>query len=427
MKEINNYEGIGNEELSELMGQGLSEVVKQATRRLIQEALAAEVREALGRDPYERGAGGRGYRNGIRRGHVKTAEGRIDFDIPQVREVPGGFRSAVRKGLPKRSEELTDLAVEMYARGLSTRDIEATFRDESGRSLLSKSAVSEITEVLWEEYQAFCTRSLEELEIVYLFVDGVAERLHSATKREAVLVAWGIDGRGEKHLLSMLPGTKESTENVEEFLHDLLRRGLSIPALIITDGAPGLIRGVETVFPQAWRQRCLAHKIRNIVGKVPESEVAEVKAEVLGAYQAPNVLLAEYAKEAFLAKYTARFPSAVRCFEEDFEACIAHLRFPPRHRKYIRTTNMLERLFEEERRRTKINPSTWGEKPVLKLSFAALSRASASWRKMPMSELEQKQLQKIIEDKKTKLTNLTKSNLNQTTPSASLISSKSKT
>ena len=121
----------------------------------------------------------------------------------------------------------------MYARGLSTRDIEATFRDEDGRSLLSRtavsgqrSAVSEVTEQLWEEYEAFATRDLSEFQVVYLFVDGVAERLHTSQRREMVLCAWGITDEGEKLLLHLSPGTKEDTASCKAFFQDLKRRGL---------------------------------------------------------------------------------------------------------------------------------------------------------------------------------------------------------
>ena len=157
---------------------GRGELVKLATRLIVEEALEAECRDALGRDHYERGSeGGRGYRNGVRAGRLKTAEGLIDYAAPQVagREEP--FRSEIRQHLKGRTEALEGLAVELLARGLSVRDIEDAFRDESGRLLLSRTAVSELGEQLWADYQAFATRDLGDYEIVYLFVDGIAERI----------------------------------------------------------------------------------------------------------------------------------------------------------------------------------------------------------------------------------------------------------
>src|SRR4029078_4316122 len=140
------------------------------------EALEAEWREEVARERYKRAEGeASGYRNGYRTGRMKTAEGMVEFAAPQVRDTPKPFVSAIRQNLSGRTEALEDLAVELYARGLSTRDIEETFTDETGRRLLSRAAVSEITERLWAGYEAFTTRDLAEHRIVYLFVDGIAE------------------------------------------------------------------------------------------------------------------------------------------------------------------------------------------------------------------------------------------------------------
>jgi putative transposase len=125
----------------------------------------------------------------------------------------------------------------MYARGLSTRDIEALFSDERGQSLLSRTAVSEITERLWAEYEAFASRDLSEFEVIYLFVDGLAEQLHLGQPREAVLAAWGVLTDGNKVLLHLAPGTKEDTASCREFFQDLRRRGLPDPLLVVSDGA----------------------------------------------------------------------------------------------------------------------------------------------------------------------------------------------
>jgi len=157
---------------------GRSDLVHLALRLIVEEALEGEVADVLGRERYERGDGEKaGYRNGYRTGKVKTAEGAVDYSAPQVRDTPEPFVSGVRAALAGRTQELERLAVELYARGLSTRDIEEAFTDERGKRLLSRAAVSEITERLWAEYEGFCKRDLSEYAIVYLFVDGIAERL----------------------------------------------------------------------------------------------------------------------------------------------------------------------------------------------------------------------------------------------------------
>jgi len=394
-----------SQKLSELLTEGVAdgdaraELLKLAVRKIVEEALEAEVAEVVGRGYYEAGAApGAGYRNGYRRGRLRTAEGAIEYGVPQVADRPEPFVSRVRAGLAGRTAELERLAVEMYARGLSTRDVEAAFRDATGASLLSRTAVSQVTERLWQEYEGFATRDLSEFAVAYFFVDGVAERLHAGLPREAVLCAWGITEDGRKVLLHLAPGTKEDTASCTAFFEDLKRRGLPDPLLAVTDGAPGLIRAVETCFPRALRQRCLAHRLRNLRSKAPERQWPEIAIRARACYEAASPALATLLREDFAQVYGRELPAVVQCFTDDFEACIAHLRFPLRHRKVIRTTNLLERLFLEERRRTKIIPHAFGERPVLKLMYAAMIRAADRWRGIAVGEFEQRQLRAIREE-----------------------------
>jgi putative transposase len=236
-----------------------SNLVLLAAQLIVEEALEAEVRDEVGRERYERADGeASGYRNGYRTGRMKTAEGVVEFAAPQVRDTAEPFVSGIRQNLAGRTGALEDLAVELYARGLSTRDIEDAFTDEAGRRLLSRAAVSEITERLWAEYEAFTTRDLSEYRIVYLFVDGIAERLRAGQAREPVLAAWGIGEEGGKVLLHLMAGSKEDTETVRAFFQDMRGRGLGDPLLVVSDGAPGIIRAIEECFPRSARQRCLA-------------------------------------------------------------------------------------------------------------------------------------------------------------------------
>jgi transposase-like protein len=169
------------------------------------------------------------------------------------------------------------------------------------------------------------------------------------------------------------------------------------PVLGVTDGAPGLIRAFEEVFPRSLRQRCLAHKVRNLQSKVPDEVWRELKAAALAAYQAGSPKLAQMAKDDFVARFEREYPSATSCFLDDFDACTAHLQLPIAHRRATRTTNLLERLFGEERRRTKVIPHAFGERAVLKLMYAALIRASETWRRIVISDFELKQLEQLRE------------------------------
>jgi transposase-like protein len=377
---------------------GRAELVKLATRLIVEEALEAEASDAVGREYYAHGDGGGAYRNGNRTGRLRTAEGLIPYSAPQVTGGDAAFRSEIRDHLKGRTAALEDLSIELLARGLSVRDIEDAFKDESGRLLLSRTAVSEIGERLWADYQEFATRDLSEYDLVYLFVDGIAERIRPGQRREPVLAAWGFTAEGRRVLLHLMAGSKEDHETVSAFFQDMRARGLGDPLLVASDGAPGIVKAIETCFPRSERQRCLAHRMRNLAAKVPEDLWPEFKVRATAAYQAPSRAIARDLAAGVVADFEAALPSAVTCFMDDFEACIAHLRLPIAHRRATRTTNLLERLFVEERRRLKIIPNAWGEKPVLKLMFGAMIRAAERWRAIKVTDFERRQMDALRQE-----------------------------
>jgi putative transposase len=282
----------------------------------------------------------------------------------------------------------------MYARGLSTRDIEEALRDPAtGETLLSKSAVSDLTDRLWEEYVAFCQRDLSGFQVEYLFMDGLYEgmRLHKS-RQEAILVAWGVCRDGRKGLLHLALGNKESETACTAFVRDMVRRGLPVPTLVTTDGAPALIAAVEATWPHSLRQRCLAHKVCNILDKTPDSAQPEIKQALWSVYDAPTREVAELLAARFIQRYGETYPSAVACFQDDLAACLNHLECPVGHRKRIRTTNLLERAFLEVRRRTRAISRFFDERGCFKLIFATLMQISDRWQRMGFSDLDRAQL-----------------------------------
>ena len=213
-----------------------------------------------------------------------------------------------------------------------------------------------------------------------------------------MLAAWGFTAGGAKVLLHLMAGSKEDAETVSAFFQDMRGRGLGDPLLVVSDGAAGIVKAIETCFPRSARQRCLAYRVRNLAAKAPEDLWAEFKARVIAAYQAPSSAIARDLASGVVADHEAELPSATACLMDDFEACIAHLRMPITHRRAIRTTNLLERLFVEERRRLKIIPNAFGEKAVLKLMFGAMIRAAERWRAIRVSELECRQMRAVREE-----------------------------
>jgi len=369
--------------------QPVSELVKLGAQLIVQKALEQEVGDQLERDRYKRRQEGQqGLRNGYEPGRIRSAEGEIALQVPQVRGTQEPYRSKLMDFLRGNSDVLEYLVVQMYTRGLSTRDVEEAFRDPySGELLLGRSAVSELTDSLWEDYQAFCERDLSVFEVEYVFLDAVYESLRElAGLKEAVLVAWGICRDGRKVLLHMGLGNKESLDAWREFIRDMVSRGLRAPTLVTSDGAPGLIAAIEEIWPHSLRQRCLVHKKRNILDKVPDSARQEVKKGLNAIYDAPNREVADVVITDFIKRYGKVYPSAITCFQNDLEACLAFLKCPAIHHNRIRTTNLLERAFLEQRRRTKTIPRFFDERSCLKLVFATLWQASERWQNVKMSE-----------------------------------------
>jgi putative transposase len=386
-----------------------SDFFRKAGKAFVEHLLAAEVGQMLGRDRHERrepaddpgvGNGTAVYRNGYKTRQLRSGEGRMEIDVPQVRGLEEPYRSAIWQGLGRRSVNLEKLVAEMYVRGLSTRDIEDLLKqisDDGQTLLLSRSTVSQVTEVLWEEYQAFAKRDLSGFDVVYLFVDAIYESLRQqAGCQQAILVSWGILSDGSKVLLHLSLGHKESQSSWLEHLRSLVSRGLPVPLTITSDGAPGAIAAIEAMWPESERIRCWFHKMRNVLDKVPDSMGDPIKKLLMDVRDAPDYETGKARAQKLIEQYQQELPSAMACLADDLEASLAHLKLPSLHQKSIRTTNLVERGFEEERRRAKVIPRFRSETECLKLVFATLWRASERWRKVKFTEMEKKQLEAYI-------------------------------
>ncbi|MGH2689713.1 MAG: IS256 family transposase, partial [Actinomycetota bacterium] len=206
-------------------------------------------------------------------------------------------------------------------------------------------------------------------------------------KAEPVLVAWGFDTAGKPQLIGIEPGNTESTDAWSSFLRGLLDRGLRPPLLVVSDGGAGLINAVELVLGGSLRQRCLIHRARNILAKVPAHEQQKVKAEFWAIWDeieaAPGeeaVAVATKRAKAFSVKWGTLYPSAVACLNDGFEHLTTYLRFPAEHWGRIRHSNFIERTFGETRRRVKVIGRLPGERSCLSLVWAVLDRAGRGWR-----------------------------------------------
>jgi putative transposase len=377
----------------------LEEVARLGAQLLMQAALEAEVTEFLGRDRYQRAASTGdarpGSRNGYREVTVKSTAGPVMLARPKLRGTTEAFASRLFGSHVTKTNALESLVIASFVRGLSVRDVEATLAEALGdQAAISKSTVSAICQQIKEEYQAWARRRLDDVTLDYLFLDASFFRMHPGSPAEPVLAAWGITTSGKPAFIGLAPGSGESADAWHDFLADLTGRGLASPLLVISDGNPGLIGAIEQVFPQALRQRCLIHRARNIVAKVPAGMQAEVKdaywkifdTEDLTTPPGPKLVeIIDARIDEFAARYQALYPSAVKCLLTDREGLTAYLRFPAEHHNRIRHSNFIERTFGETRRRTKVIGRLPGETSCLTLVWAVLDRASAGWRGFTMT------------------------------------------
>lgn len=365
-------------------GMELGDVVRLGARYLVQCAVEIEVKELLGREYYQHAAESRepGRRSGYLPRKIQTGEGSLEVKMPQVRDSKRPFRSRIVDAYVSRTASLEDLINRMYVHGLSTRDIETVMTELLEGKGVSKSVVSQLTERLAEDFEKFRKRDLSRERFWFIFLDGTFVRYRiEGERKEPVLAAYGIREDGKKVLLSIAPGSRESTTAWKSFINDMRSRGLRAPLLAISDGNPGVMAAIEEIWSHTLRQRCQKHRMQNVLDRVPKHCHTEVKTAIHNAFYHDGGYEEGLAvAHAVIKKLVGRFPEAMKIFAEDLEACLTVLKLPLQLRRGTRTTNLLERLFGENRRRTKVIPHFFEESAAMKLIYATLVAASTKWR-----------------------------------------------
>jgi putative transposase len=353
----------------------LSHLAKLGARLIIQRAVEEEFDAWLGRARYERRPGAEGMRNGFRARTLQTAEGELSVEIPQVREAAAPFVSRLFPRGTKllRTEPLKALVIGAFVRGLSMRDVESLC-EEAGLGSVSKATAARICTELRDRFEQFKRRDLYEIRLVALFLDATFLSVRPSGPKEGVLVAWGFTDSGERVLLSVMLGMRESYEDWQALGRDLIARGLGAPMLIVADGAPGLIKAIEHCWPDSDRQHCAVHRVRNLLAKLPEQQRDRVRQAYWRALDdAINPRDAKQRLRALVDELEAGgLSAAARCLADDVDALVVHLRYPPRHRRRWRSTNLLERSLGEVKRRTKVMGRFPGEDSCLTLVWAVL-------------------------------------------------------
>jgi len=374
----------------------ISCLVRQGARLMLQRALEEEVSHFLGRGHYQRrnGKGLIGYRNGYEPAKFNLTEGQIVLEEPQTRQTAKPFHSQILDGC-RRSDMLEKLIPQLYIKGLSTRDIEDLLKTTLGLNKVSRSVISNLSATIEDDFNKWRSRDLGKLDVLYLFIDGIWVALRQGTdEKEPVLVAYGITSAGNKVLLHIEAGNKESYDVAKGFIHNMKERRLGDPLLVISDGNPGLKRAIRECFTNSFYQHCQVHKMRNILAKLPEEVRAQMKSLIGKAFRAKTYEEGLSKARNLISEFKERFPSAMECLEKDLEASLTCLKFPQVHRCRIRTTNLLERLFGEARRRTKVLGRFPTETSGLKLIYAVLIDASKNWHgvKMTVEAMEELRL-----------------------------------
>jgi putative transposase len=403
------------EQIDELLAVGvgenpresLSELARLGARLIIQRAVEHEFDAWLGRARYERRPayqrGLRNYDSGLRNGFrprtVQTLEGELEVEIPQVREAAEPFVSKLFPCSTKvlRTEPLRAMVIGAFVRGLSMRDIESLC-EKAGLGRLSKTTASRICEELRERFEAFKRRDLYEVQVAALFLDAVFLSVRPSGPKEGVLVAWGFTEEGERVLLSVMLGMRESHEDWLALGRDLIARGLGAPLLVVADGAPGLIKAVEQCWPASDRQHCAVHRVRNLLAKLPERERERVRCAYWQALDdATDERDGKQRLRALVDELDgAGYSAAAKCLADDLDALVVHLRYPTRHRRRWRSTNLLERSLAEVKRRTKVIGRFPGETSCLTLVWAVLDLYITHAKNgVRFSQLERQHLRRI--------------------------------
>jgi putative transposase len=366
----------------------LGELIHSWVRRAIETAVHEELEAALGAARYERKRDRRGYRNGTSERTLTGPTGPLPLTVPRatLRTGPSAteWRSALVPRYTRRLPEVNAAVVATYLAGGNQRRIRAALQPLLKAAPLSKSTVSRIVATLKDDLQAWASRPLTDLDVVYLYLDALVLRVRRAGQVEGVPVLAGVAvlADGQKQLLTLDLCSGESFEAWKGCLEDLVARGLKAPLLCIIDGNPGLRRAVGALWPTAAVQRCCVHKLRNLERKAPKHALAELRADFHQIVYASSAEAARTAYAAFDRTWTKRCPAVVKSLREGGDELLTFFTFPKAQWKTVRTTNVIERLNEEFRRRVKTQGALPTDAAAVTLLFSLVASGHITLRKL---------------------------------------------
>src|SRR6266487_2917298 len=376
---------IGSQEAFEQM---VKERLRYAVRVALISVLEEEVTAMIGAQPYERTQQRRDQRNGHYTRHLETTVGQIaDLPVPRTR---GGYQTQLFERYHRRQDELDSAIGEMFVKGVSTTKVGQVIETLTGLHP-SASTVSRVFHTLESKYDQWKTRKLAE-RYVYAFADGTYFTViyNGEGCKMPILAVVGIAETGERDVLAFRVGDRENEQAWKDLLDDLKERGVKTIDLWGSSGNQAMLNAITKKFPDSARQRCVVHKMDNVLSYVPTKQQEQLKPELKALFYQKDRQAADQAVAAFVEKYRSVYPTAIECLQRDLEACLTFYGYPKEHWKTIRTNNIIERLFGEVKRRShKMAAAFRNEGSCLLLFYAVIRSLHFNKLTMPASSTKQ--------------------------------------
>jgi len=365
-----------NSNLNELLSKD-KDLLRSLVREAVQQVLEAEMTEVVGADRSERTSERKGYRSGYYERGLVTRVGLLELRVPRDRA--GQFRTEVFERYQRSEKALVTALMEMYVQGVSTRKVKAITEELCGHEF-SASTISRLNKGLDETLDRFARRPLEE-DYPYLILDARYERIREdgVVRRRAVLVAIGINCDGRRSILGVEMANRESTTSWRDFLVGLVERGLRGVEFVVSDHHEGLRQAIPKVLPGAVWQRCYVHFLRNAFDHLPRKADDDCLTELRWIYDRRTLKEAREDLAVWLRKWQGKYPKLCDWVEESIEETFTVYRLPYAHHKHLRSTNLLERLNEELKRRTHIVRVFPNEESCLRLTRALAAEQHEEW------------------------------------------------
>jgi putative transposase len=359
------------------LSNGRDEAFSKLLEEIFNQVLLAQSTEQLGAAPYERTEGRTAYRNGVRERQLTTRVGTLTLRVPRHRN--GQFSTELFMRYQRSEQALMLAMMEMVINGVSTRKIESITEELCGKKF-SRSTISTLCKNLDPMVNAFRTRPLES-HYPFVMVDAiyVKVRENKRIQSRGLLIAIGINEEGYREVIGFQLANSESENSWGEFFGSLKERGLKDVHLVTSDDHKGLVNAVRKHFQEASWQRCQTHFSRNMLDHAPKALQPEIKEDLGRLYESVDLESARKVRDQIIAKYEARAPKATSLLDEAFDDITAVLALPFRYRKRLRTTNGVERLNEEIRRRERVIRIFPNEASVIRLMGALLMEQDEKW------------------------------------------------